>query len=420
MPDNRYMPMNWVPRWNEAYYSTDSILRKLYFLSMIYYSEEMQRLITGNIVPNFYGEVFQINTGFIAKYNYPKNHIPHVNLVVSGVTREIIQKDTLGSFNYEMVNPVFCVVDDLLYFKNLEIVSTSVTSTSGYLSLTTAFSTNTLDTDSPIILENSYGDFTYIDQTSSLYSSASSFVFVPYNDTYTVYYRSSERLSALINETHYITIDSEVIPIKPIQLKNSWDEFAWLKNISRHHRQNNSALQKRAQHLTIAKKPNQRIASVLGTTQGFTWYASGSISASAYTDWEVQEYKRFFYFEEAPFKDSDNYVLTYQPTGFVQLLFNGVPVETTAYTITGSYIIPASSLLSQATEGSLVVKYKCERMAPRNTVDDVIATIPDRGTYRGILVKDVLVTTATKKIKKEEWRWNKELGKLNGQADFDF
>ena len=45
----------------------------------------------------------------------------------------------------------------------------------------------------------------------------------------------------------------------------------------------------------------------------------------------------------------------------------------------------------------------------------------DGKLYRGILVKDeILVRNVAKKIKDKEWKWNADLGLLNGLADFDF
>ena len=76
--------MNWVPRWFEAYYNTDSILRKLYFLGIYYYPQILKQVVRTNFSADFYGEVGQDRYTFIAQYHYPNNYIPNITLHTSG------------------------------------------------------------------------------------------------------------------------------------------------------------------------------------------------------------------------------------------------------------------------------------------------------------------------------------------------
>jgi len=426
MADNRFFPMNWVPRWCNAYYSTDSILRKIYFLGLYYYTDLMKQVLKGSFTPNFYGEVGTDRYLFIAKYHYPQTYIPHITLQVTGNAASTIVKavDSMSSLFYELTSPVYYRGSDLLYFKNLDIRSVAVTATSGIINLTTIIAQEALEPDSPIIIENSWGDQRYIDQTNSSYSAVSGTIRVPYDGTYTVYYRSNIRLNSLLNSISYIRIDGEIISIYQHYVDNVWDYFADYLALFRNKSETNNQLKTRSQHMTVASRPNQRIAAALGLAVSITWYTSGAtINTSGYNDWQFQGFTRSFYVREVPIKDGNNFILTYAPTGYVQVFLDGNKINESAYTVSGSYLIAGSTLLEQASEGNIEVSYKHQRMRERHYPENenLTAIEADGLLYRGILIKDdILVKNVTRRIEDQEWRWNKEQGLLNGSADFDF
>lgn len=415
--------MNWVPRWCEAYYNTDSLLRKLYFLGIVYPNDLMMRLLVDRLVPNFYGELMDDRIGFTANYHYPKKYVPSVSLIVSGVSRTVVCKDTYGSFMYEAVLPVYYRGDNLLYFKNLETVSFAATAISGYLDLSSFLAQSTIDPDSPIILENQWGDLTLVDQTSTTYFSVSGHVLVGYNGSYTVYYRSQDRLNRLLAGTDYITIDNETISLTPYHFTNVWDNYAELLGLKRAGRETNKHLKSRLQHLTLAKKTNQRISASLGMTIGINWYASGVTTLpGSFSDWEFQDYYRQRYVEEFPVKDGSNYILSLVPTGYVQVFYKNLKMESTAYSISGSQVISLASVLSGGNTGDVKVSYLSKNLPLRTHTNSttIEPLVPDAQMYLGILVRGVAVNNSQKKIKAEEWCWNKDLGQLSGLADFDF
>lgn len=424
MPDNRYFPMNWVPRWCEAYYSSDSTLRKLYFLGVYYYQDLMKQLLVGTMLPQFYGEIGSDRYLFIGKYHYPDNYIPHVVLYKSTGSSVIASRDSMGSLLYELVTPVYYKSDNHIYFKNLDVSSVSVSAVSGIIVLPSDLNVYPKETDSPFIIENLWGDLKYIDQTSQIYNSTTNTIYVGYDGGYTVYYRSTSALTKLLNSTTYISIDQEVISLELYHHTNIWDRFAQNVSIKRNNNETNLSLKTRAQHMTIAAKPRQRIAAALGLTVGIVWYTSGTaVNTSGYNDWQFQNYNRSLYIDEILTKDTSAFVFSYAPTGYVQLFLNDNLILEDSYTVSGSYLLCDSNLLRQASEGSLRAIYKHQRMKPISypETSNLVATVTDAKLYRGILIKDeIIVENVTRKIKQEEWRWNKEQGLLSGLADFDF
>lgn len=420
---SRYFPMNWVPRWCEANFNTSSVLRKIYFLSLYNPIDTTKQLLKDNIVPVFYGDLKADRYLFTAKYHYPKTYIPHIVLWTSGSASSavVLKANTKGDLLYETINPIYFFDGSNLLFKNLDIKSVAVTATSGFLNLASTLSSFPIDSDSPFIVSNAWFDQHIVDQTSELYFSASGRIYVNYNGSYTVYYRSTLLNTLLQNQTSFIRIDNETIPIKLIYDKNIWDTAAENFSLKRNKWETNLQLKARIQHISIAKRPNQRIAASLGQTMGLTWYTSGAaVSVSAYNDFEIQDYSRSIYVEEIATRDNTNYVLSYSPTGHVQVFLNGLKVHESAYVVSGSFIIPQSPLL-QNTTSPLYVTYKHKNIADRSlTTTSLVTTEPDGLLYRGILVDDVIVANTTKKPKQADWKWNRELGLLKGDADFDF
>lgn len=422
--ENRYMPMNWVPRWFEAYYNTDSILRKWYFLGLYYYSDLMKEIIRDQIVPHFFGQIWEDRYLLVAHYHYPLTYIPHVSVFTSGnaASATVRCTDSSGSMLYEFTDPVYYRGDTNLYLKNLDVRSVSACAISGAINLTTFFSQEAIDDDSPIFIENQYGDFSFIDQFSTRYIPASSIVLVPYDGLYTIYYRSVPRLESFITGNSYITIDGLAVDVHVHYTDNIWDNFAQLENLTRNKFESNRRLKARCQFMTIAKFPNQRIAASLGQAVGINWYTSGSaVSGSSFNDWQFQGYTSRFYFTETPIKSGNNYVLSYPPTGYVQAFLNGNLICDDSFTVSGSYIISNTPLLAQSTAGNLSVTYKTQVMRDREYPEtgNIVAILPDGLQYRGILIKDsVFVTNTTKRINSNEWLWNSNLGLLGGLAGF--
>lgn len=427
----RLMPMHWVPRWMDAYYSNDSTLHKFYYLGLYYYPDLMKQVLRGQLTPNFYGELAPDRFLTVAKYDYPKSYIPNVRFNVSfdSATGIVRQVDSMGSLLYELTDLVYYISDSNFYIKNVEVRCVSgLIAASGFLDLSTEFVTEAIDSDSPIIIKNEFDDFIIVDQTSNSYFSASGHVLVPQNGTYSVYYRSQRRIECVSgvasSDLATLRIDNSTVSLAIHYIKNVWDEFALQNMIVRNKWETNEQLKTRCQHLTLAIKPNQKISAALGRTVGISWYASGvAVSVSGYNDWQLQLYDRAFYFKEKPAKDGTSFLLTYAPTGHIQLFLNNNLINENSYIVSGSYIIPSSNLLRDAEQGQLEANYKSQRMTKRNILncpDTLEAVVPDDGLYRGILVRDVLIENIIKKIKPEEWKWNKVQGSLTGLAEFDF
>lgn len=425
---NRYLPMNWVPRWMEAYYTTDSLLKKLYFLGIYYSNDLMKSLLYDKLIPTYYGNTGGDRYTYIAKYDYPKNFIPSISLYSTGGSSIVREADSIGTLLYELKTPSYFKGETHLYFKNLDIRSVAVSALSGFIDLTTAFSQESIDEDSPLVIENQWGDCFYIDQSSISYVPASAYLQVPYNGGYTVYYRSSARRTQLLNGDDYITIENERVPIKLVYHKNSWDYFAEMYSLRRNKWETNTDLKQRCQHSTIAQKANQRIAAALAQSIGFYWRPSdttNTVNLSGYNDVALQEYPVFKYtIKEVPTLVGSSYFLSKPSTGHVQLLLNGKTIDTNLYTVTGSLIILDSELYRESLDNRLSVSYKTQSFS----IDDFIDAqqvfgkqFEEDKLYPGILIRDTVVVEDTvRKVKPTEWKWNKIPTGLSGLADFDF
>lgn len=428
MPENRFLPMNWVPRWMEANYNTDSLLRNLYSLGIVYYNALLKETLKPEVSASFYGQVGNDRYLFLAKYSYPETYIPHITLHTSGAVSGAVveRRDTLDSLLYEHIKPVYFKSEELIHFKNLDVLSFQASALSGTtLNVSSQLASYPKDADSPFILENSYGDIVVIDSASEKFKAASGLIITQLRDTsYTIHYRATSLASALVNETSFIKIDGAITPIKLHYIENVWDKLAKNYMLTRNKRESNTSLKSKIQHLTIAKKANQKIAAMLGYTVGLVWYASGSaVSTSGFNDWEIQDFSSKVFVKEFLTKDGSSFVFSFAPSGHVDIICNGIVLDSSSYTISGSYLHPNTNLFKDIDTEKVEATYTNIKF--RNTTyprsGGIYSEIPDRMLHRTILVKEeIVVKNVIKKIKDREWVWNGNLGLLTGAANFDF
>lgn len=417
---NRWIPIDWIPRWMDPNYDKDSTLRKLYFLGIVYWANEMERQLHDNLVPQFFGEIGGDRQAWIVQYHYPKNYIPHVVLVTNS-SSSLAFKDSVGSLLYEKKLPVYCRDDNYLYFKNLDSVCVSVTSVTGIL--TYAALASSIVEDSQIIVENEWGDCFYFDQYDQRVNLASGTIDIGYEGTFRVWYKSLNSFNKLSNGQYYITIDDERYRISPYYFKNTWDEYAALKNITRRDTESNLHLKARCHYRSLSKRIEEKISASLGQCQIIMWNTQDtlSLSGSGNQSFNFLDFNGSFYVEETPIKDGANFLLSYVPSGYVQLFLNGRKLETDTYSVSGSRIVPSTlnTNLLNATEGALKVTYKHVIYDTSSRTTSSLEAIDEiKKPVVGIISKKVRVSNTQKKI--DIWRWNQELGKLTGLAGFDF
>lgn len=424
---SRAMSFDWAPRWLEPYYSDDSLFKKWYNVAVV--SPRFALKDIGEyIVPKFYGPVSTPRLGWVAKYTFPKYHIPEIVLVTTdtnAVSGSVFQTRNTGTFLFERLVPI--ALYDLensgtVRLRNLASVRFTNIPGQGRIELGYLFDDHPILEDSILTLIDPWGDTYFYDLTDERFDGRG--IYIEKGGLFTVQYISKKLIGQLLNGTSYITIDGEKVQLAPYDVHNVWDETAWIEGTDRRVNETNRSLKLRCQQLPFLSKSVDRISSQLGQSLYSFWdthFTSLNLQASGATSVSIIDQPQVTYFREVPNKEGGVFRLTHTPSGYVQLFYGNKSVSTDSYAVSGNLIIPVDSdRLTQAMTGTLEAHYTSNRFYTTESGDFItyLNTIEmERNLLTVIVSKNVKVSSSTKKI--NEWRWNQDYGVDSGEATFD-
>lgn len=415
--------MNWAPRWLHGYYNESDDLRRLIFSSAIYHLDRAGQFFKDHVRHSFYGPEGSSRSGWVAKYYPVLNYVPEVEIVCDDpylTTAIVWEADSWGSFLHEEIHPVlFKDPAGALYLKNLESVSFSAVSSSGFLELQPFYDLHPRVQDSPIIVSNGWEDRFIIDPSSVRLRGTK--IIGLLNGTYTVSYLSQSLVSEFISGESYLSFQDEQVFVKPLDLENIWDRGAQMFGLNRKDRESNTALKTRFQHYALSHKPETMISATLGEVRVFLWNPqdSWSTAGSGAYQLEVQGIPQYEYFEEYPIKYGQVFLLTQQPSGILQAFYLETPIESHEFTVTGSVFIPQSHRLNTAVEGEIRIRYRKINYLLNMDGSFVSSIMPGwhrPGLYYTLSQRKVRLLSNVKKIKK--WRWNHQGNHISGISRF--
>lgn len=423
-PDERLIPMNWAPRWMDAYYNDGSLLKNMYFQGIAYPQDQLQQIIADTLYPKFWGKLGQCRALFATKYFWPKGYIPVIHFVGPTGTGQVVFKDNIGTLLYEKVDYVYTVFEGKIILKNLpRVIHPTHTTASGTIDCQAEVVDDPPMEDSLFILENSFGDRVYIDQTDWRYNNG--VIDIGIQGNFQLYWMSQSTYTQILSGDYYLLIDGKKASLHEYFVDNVWDSYAFLHSIERQNHETNLSLGEKCRQLSVSQEFAQRLGAALGTSQFFRWgTAAGStfsLSGSGAIDFELIDSPLFHYISEAPFKNGDNWVLSWVPESYVQVFLNDRKVETSSFIVSGNVLVSVSNTLKQADFGQVTVSYKT-LMFTSTTSGDLVTQLTsnhvNNKSVLGVYSTNLKVTSSSKRI--ETFRWNKSLGLLSGTADFDF
>jgi hypothetical protein len=409
------------------HYDEDSYMRKWYTSSFVVYKQEMMDLLLGEIVPSFYGKTTQPRVTYSAKYAYDNHHVPQISVSINNMPAEnvtptsSVKATSIGGLIYNRAEYVWAPYKNNMVFANLGRVRFLVTALSGQIDISDLLAQYPAVEDSEFILENLNGDQIHLVQDSAHFRD--DIIYVGKNGYYYVKWISQAVHDELIAGSNYILINEHPVNVVPFYLKNVWDEYANHRNLVRQFGESNLSLKKKCQQASILRKAEETISIALGRGQLYLWNTTNQLnfSGSGVVSLDVFNTLQTAYIAESDVaKDSDgNYRLLYEPSDYVQLFHNSMPVDPESYTVSGSVIIPGTIRLQYAEPGSIKANYATELYSVTRDSDYVSTLTRSACGMESLIVgftRDVKITNVTKKIK--EWRWNEEKGVLAGLAEF--
>jgi hypothetical protein len=406
-----------------AWYDKEDTYRRLMYDGCVYHTDVANYHFRNYTRPEFFGQEGESRQGYVAKYHFPLTYTPIISLVLSDsdlYSSDIKLADTRQTMLFEELQPcAWRGAQDALYLKNLTMVSFTISAASGYIDLSTAYASHTRITDSPLILINDWGDRQIIDPTS--YRLNGSQLRVLIDGPYTVCYQSTELHQQLLSGAGYLLIDGEQVFVKQHQFENSWDEEVKYGGLRRWDTESNTALKTRYQHISLSTRQELMISSALGQTRAVIWNPQDvwSFTGSGGIQIEVFGLKQYTYKNETLLKGDGCFYFTQMPSGFTQVFYNTLPVDSASYTITGNVLIPLTSRLQLANEGQLTAQYRVQNYTLSSSgiyIQSIGPAYHRPGLMYTLISRRVKIVNRPRRIK--SWRWNKEYGTVRGQSAF--
>lgn len=426
LPDSldRFLPINYLPRWMNPYYDLEDPFR-IFYAGNLYFRSKMMEAIDLEFKPEFWKPTWQTRQVYVAKYTYPKNYNPRVRIVSAEpnlVTNVVSQVQTVQSLRFTNHYPVVCFNEGIVLLKNITMVEFEVTvpvQAATTINLATQFTAHPPTTDTAIAIGNAYDEWVYLDQQDVRIVDGLITVSLP--GTYKLRYQSQSLHESFLDGSSYITIDGEQIRISPYQLQNIWDEYAWLINLRRLEAETNVSLKTKCQHMTLVEQPQSLISAALGKTQFITWATRSALnlSGSGFISLEVNNTGPSEYIEEQPVKDGAGFLLRYVPTDVIQLYLDTVALPTSTFMVTGSTIVPLTVRLANAKSENLVARYKTNwytTSSSNNNLTGLTRANDGRELKWVVATKGVRMATESKRVR--EWRWDRNIDMRKGQARF--
>ena len=409
----------WAPRWVDAYYSSTSLLRILYSAGLATHALQSQRMLDVNLSIDFWGETWQPRSAFVARYTYPTANIPLVSLnngPAELTNTNVRQSLSFGDLLFEYEQPCYYFDGKLLYLRNLNLVSYSLTAASGQLNLSSAFAIHPIVEDSPIVLKDSASNTFIIAQEDGRFNNNRVQI---ENGSFTVSYLSKTVYNQIASGSCYITIGGVRYETTAVDLDNIWDQYAELFGSIRRDGETNVALKAKCQVLSLSQKPETKVGSLLGLAQIVVWNTETPLSlvGSGVTYAEPIEFPKDVFIEEITAPVSGVCTLSFVPSGLVQLFFNDQLIPATEYSTAGSEVT-LSNKYANATAGSIRVLYHTSPyvvVSSGNNITSLTRTNSGKELVVVVAGGGVKFTTATKRLNR--WRWDQESDTL-GSANF--
>jgi hypothetical protein len=394
----------WIPRYISANYNPQSLLRNIYHFAIE--SPALEFLENSKIIPQFYSQLSCPRTIWAAKYNYPTSYIPKITL---SNNQEVLLKSDYSSFLYEKKYPVAYRSLDKLILRNLANVSVTASSSSGIINLSTLNITPTRE--SGFYLEDDFGDTVYIDRQDFRYSGNT--IYIGYGSNFTITYESSAIIANIDSGSLYVSVGSSKVSTIKSYIPNLLDNYSYLYFLNRKSGEDNLSLKSKCQALGFGYSYPQRLASFLGCSQLVAWnqISNIGISGSGYNYINFSDFPKYKFVYENLENYNNKYYFTYLPSGFVQVLYNGLPCQSSEYSISNYILTPLSSRLTNATQ--ITVNY----VSYNYTVNGTAIVGTTQQSLIGVLSSKVLVNSSYKRV--VDWRWNKTRTITNGLASFN-
>lgn len=424
--NQRYLPMEWAPRWMNCYYDDSSLLKKLYFLGIVSPNDKLRSLTAGRIVPGFNNYLSEPRIGFYAQYIFPADHIPDIVSFYSAVSSgSLVEKYSVGDLLYELTAPVYYKDSQgTLIFRNLDVVSVSATTASGYIDLTSYLTAHPLLPDSGIIIENAFGDQMLFEPDDSRFQN--NHLNVTLTGTYTVRWHSQTLYDGFISGENYVTIEGEKIRLYPYNFSNTWDEYSKYVGIHRRSYEDNRSLKGRCQHLSLSVTEVQGISSALGNSGVIVWNTQldstlalpNNPTSITFLNQPTAEYIK----EDNPLKDGDNIRLLFVPTELISIFVGSQYVQPSSYLVSGSLIMPLDHVLQNTKAEYITAHYKTEHITNTLTASGTLVDITRENDGRELLrvLYSTGVLTQRNSRKVSTWKWDRDQGLITGLAQFDF
>ena len=258
---DRFLTIDILPRWINAYNDKTSSYRKLINSLTTYPQFFIGSTINYSIIPSWFGTTDQEK--FIYYTNYGKSDQP-VRIEYNGDTVRSVDN---GETALSAKDLCYTFKFNELHLYNLHYVNALATALNFELDLSSFNSTEPISTDSPIILYNTYGDpikYTYSNLSTGY------ILRVQYDGPYTVRYISQNSINAL-SSGGIVTIDDISYNISRIRIDNYWDYLANLYGLNRRDIDSNYKLKRGIQALSFATKTDAMISSHLGCADIVYW-----------------------------------------------------------------------------------------------------------------------------------------------------
>lgn len=421
----RYIPMDWAPRWVEAYYNQNDLLRNLIFSWVKYPLSQASFLAKHYTRESFYGHEGAPRSAYVLNWNYTDSFTPKItltNTTIDQPTNIVYWADTYNSFLAEPIYPVcFKSENGPLYFRNLEVVYKTVTSASGILDLTTAFSEYPKSEDEPIILENAWKDIQIVDPADRRWLSSTTLQVLA-TETFTVYWNSTRIRSAVLSGSSQLLVADETYTPATLNLYNNWDALAGNYGLWRKDLETNTSLKARFQRVALSHNTTEHLSSVFGQTQIVLWDTrkTWSLSGSGAHSVHVVNQSQYRYIQEKPIKNSAELLLTHSPSGGVYLFYKSQLVTSDEWSIEGNVLNLLTPRLILSGEEDFRVHYRIVNF--QLTKIDEVYTSLDPGSLSPDL-KYVLIAQKVQLLnnpkRQRSWRWDRPNNKVSGSAIFN-
>jgi hypothetical protein len=406
-------PSAWIPRWMDSAVETNNPgnpQNKPTNLSSIYHTcitktQEDVKLV--DVSTKFFHSLEVTRNCFLVTSDVSYEQLSlNLGQITSGhVFGEVRQVKTFSDLLKINHEPVFCVHENKVIAKNLDLIEYSITTnSSGAFNFSSIFTENPPIKDTIVAYSNVFGEVFTISPEKFVLNNNS--ILFKYPGNYRIRY-SCINFSALLNADSKVSVNNRISKVTSIDNKNILDTTSSLFNITRFSGEDNLSLRKRYQTSAFSIKPEQHISSALGRSVPISWMSTDSLTINA-TGWSqpnLVSLNKYGTFTEKASLIGSNFVLTKKPYGGVKILINGTVLDPINYSVSGNLIQPLNAELFTGVGNQINVEYLTENFKVETTVNGL--TIVNNNLtptlFYGIVPTSVELIK--KEVKLEKFNW---------------